>query len=110
MPLQEGVAVGMTGAPFSISFAGDGDRRVLVLLGELDLSSAPQLEAALESVCGDGAQEVFVDVSRLDFMDTSGLRAILLGERVCAEHGCEYFVDPALPGSLLHLVGDKQEG
>lgn len=48
--------------------------------GELDLSSHEQLTARLrDAAAGDGA--VVVDLSDCSFIDSSGIRALLLGER-----------------------------
>jgi anti-sigma B factor antagonist len=44
---------------------------VLELFGELDVASAPQLEAELERA--DDAQLVVIDLSSLEFIDSTGL-------------------------------------
>ena len=49
---------------------------LLVLSGELDLSSAPMLRACLRTITDAGAQCVVVDVGGLRFVDASGIRAI----------------------------------
>ena len=47
--------------------------------GELDLATAPQLDAALGAV--DGAAEVEIDLSAVSFCDAAGLRALELAHR-----------------------------
>jgi len=50
---------------------------VLRVTGELDLSTAPGLCARIEEVFERGALCVVVDLSRLEFCDSTGLRALL---------------------------------
>jgi anti-sigma B factor antagonist len=89
--------------PFGISeFAEDGRRR-LVLRGELDLSGAPELEAALDRVCREGAREVEVDLREVDFIDSAGLRALLVAKDECAAAGSEFFVVPARGGQQQRI-------
>src|SRR5436190_575970 len=58
----------------------------LALTGELDLATAPDLEAVILSLCSDGACEIVLDLSQVSFLDSSGLRAILSSKTVCEEH------------------------
>jgi anti-sigma B factor antagonist len=71
------------------------DRHTLVLTGELDLASAPELEVMVAEACTDGASEIVLDLSRLRFMDSSGLKAILSARSLCAANGCELYLTPA---------------
>lgn len=49
---------------------------VLEVAGDLDLSSAPALCARVEQALGDRPAGVVVDLSRLEFCDSTGLRAL----------------------------------
>jgi anti-sigma B factor antagonist len=49
---------------------------VIEVVGELDLSSAPALCARLEQVLRQRAPRVLIDLSRLQFCDSTGLRAL----------------------------------
>jgi anti-sigma B factor antagonist len=53
------------------------DRIVLRLHGELDLASVPLLQTELAAVELEGAPLVLLDLHDLQFMDSTGLRAIL---------------------------------
>jgi anti-sigma B factor antagonist len=55
----------------------DGDTLVLSLRGELDLTSAPAFDRELEQVAANGPTRLVIDLSGLDFMDSTGLRALL---------------------------------
>ncbi len=56
--------------------SGDG-KRTIRLGGELDLSAAPALEAAIEEAISDSASAVVIDFSALTFIDSTGI-AILV--------------------------------
>jgi anti-anti-sigma factor len=66
----------MTGPPDHLTAERfvEHDRRVVALVGELDLASAPIAEDALQ------ADVDVLDLSRLEFMDSGGVRIVL---RVC---------------------------
>jgi anti-sigma B factor antagonist len=71
------------------------DRHLFVLNGELDIGSAPVLEATLDEACAAGAKEVVIDMGGVEFIDSSGLSAIVRGKMLCEEHGCGYCLTPA---------------
>jgi anti-sigma B factor antagonist len=73
----------------------EGDRHTIVLSGELDVASAPVLEEALADACDSGAREVVLDMSGLEFMDSTGLRAIIRGKARCEDCDCGYVLTPA---------------
>ena len=55
----------------------EGDSIVLSLRGELDLTSAPVFDRELERLSLGDARRLVIDLSGLDFMDSTGLRALL---------------------------------
>jgi anti-anti-sigma factor len=69
-------------------------RRTLVLSGELDVSSADQLEARVRQICDTTRTEVALDLSKLTFIDSSGLRAIVTAGEICELHGHEFVLIP----------------
>jgi anti-sigma B factor antagonist len=59
---------------------------VLSLQGELDLTSAPMFERELESAEAANPGHLIIDLSQLEFMDSTGLRALLVArERAVAD-------------------------
>lgn len=60
---------------------------VLCVRGELDLSTAPDLERELAGVRERRPARVVVDLSRLAFMDSTGLGLIIRVERDMREEG-----------------------
>jgi anti-sigma B factor antagonist len=54
-----------------------GHRLVLAAEGEVDLASADQLRAALDAAAQSGCAEIWLDLSELEFMDSTGITAIV---------------------------------
>jgi anti-anti-sigma factor len=79
---------------FSIQENAEDDRYTLVLKGELDLASAPMLDAATARLCTDGASEIVFDLGGLSFIDSTGLRTILSCMSLCEEHLCNLWLIP----------------
>jgi anti-sigma B factor antagonist len=52
--------------------------RVLEVSGEIDVYTAPQLRERLIAMVEDGARHVIVDLSRVEFLDSTGL-GVLVG-------------------------------
>jgi anti-anti-sigma factor len=65
--------------PLSIDTRRDGDAVLIVLHGELDLASAPELERELRAAeaSSPSPSRVTIDLSGLGFMDSTGLQALL---------------------------------
>jgi serine/threonine-protein kinase RsbW/stage II sporulation protein AB (anti-sigma F factor) len=63
---------------FNVQAQRDGDRLLIATAGELDLTTTPDLEAALQHGAPYAALEL--DLAGLTFIDSSGLR-LLLSER-----------------------------
>jgi anti-anti-sigma factor len=55
----------------------DGETARLVLSGELDVGSADALEQQVRGIEDRTVRELVIDLRELDFIDSSGLRAIL---------------------------------
>jgi anti-sigma B factor antagonist len=73
----------------------DSGRHTFRLHGELDIASAPILDAALADACTEGAEEVVVDMGGIEFMDSTGLSAIIRGRELCETHQCAFTLTPA---------------
>jgi len=68
------------------------DRAILVLVGECDLANADRLEQAIESPAVTSKPMIVLDLERLEFMDSSGLRTILAGADGAAARGQRFAV------------------
>lgn len=56
-------------------------RATLLLAGELDAATVPQLELALDQAADAGAEQIVVDLERLTFIDSTGLQALVACQR-----------------------------
>ncbi|HTU31941.1 MAG TPA: STAS domain-containing protein [Solirubrobacteraceae bacterium] len=70
----------------------------LSLLGELDMSTVPQLSDRVRHQLRDGANELTLDLRELAFMDSSGLRLLI-----------ELFDDSRRDGWTLRLIAPRHE-
>jgi anti-anti-sigma factor len=73
-------------APFEIRSEMDASGGRLVLSGELDIATAPEVDEAARAMLSQGVRDLVVDLRGLTFVDSSGLRLlIVLNERATAE-------------------------
>ncbi len=68
------------------------DRVVFVLVGELDIASAPLLQGAVEDAGVEPNVNIVLDLHGLQFIDSTGLRVILAVRKACAGRGQELAV------------------
>jgi anti-anti-sigma factor len=88
---------------FSISISDRDGRAVVVLRGELDLATAPDLEAALNERLDTG-QDVVVDLRELDFMDSTGLRALVTAHARVQDTDQSFLIVRPLPGAPIERI------
>jgi len=62
---------------FEIENEWDGEHVRIVTAGELDLATSPQLEQEMRAVLARGAKRVTIDMTKLTFVDSSGLRVLI---------------------------------
>ena len=96
----------MTGSDMigSASIRWQGRDATVAVAGEVDLSSAPGVESAIEeAVDAAGTTGVVVDLSQVTFLDSSGINALLHGRRRCDDHGVGYQVVGA-QGQVLEVL------
>jgi anti-sigma B factor antagonist len=63
----------------------NGDALVFKLRGSLDLATAPSVRAALLEAADDGRLEIVVDLTQLEFLDSTGLGALIGAYRRAVE-------------------------
>jgi anti-sigma B factor antagonist len=80
---------------------------MIVVSGELDIASAPELEQALDQIRPDVTKLVIVDLRELEFMDSTGLSIIVRAHQRLSEDGCELTLikGPPQVQRLLDLTG-----
>lgn len=84
-----------------------GGRHTLILSGELDMGSAGALEAMIGHLCSNATTAIALDLSKLAFMDSTGLYAVLRADKLCREQACEFSVAPGTGQArrLLEVCG-----
>jgi anti-anti-sigma factor len=80
------------GSQFRIASERDGGTCYLRLEGEFDLACKEAFEQYLLNVTAGRPAGVIVDLSRLEFMDSSGLRMVVDANALCSESGIDYGV------------------
>jgi anti-anti-sigma factor len=71
----------------TIDNAGEGREIILVLAGEIDPHTAPELENEVSRVLGADADRLVFDLERVRFIDSSGLRVFISTHREVTERG-----------------------
>ena len=71
--------------------------RILCVSGEIDILTAPELEAALMGCDGSA---VCVDLTGVTFMDSSGIAVLLRAHKRATDNGTELRVANAAPNVL----------
>jgi anti-sigma B factor antagonist len=70
---------------FTVHLNGHGV--ILTVCGEIDLATAPQLDAKLTDLVDNGAGSVVVDLTPVGFMDSTGLTVLLAGRQRARARG-----------------------
>lgn len=71
---------------FECDVQARGDDLWVLPTGELDLAGAPELEESLALALASDAREIVVDLRGLEFLDSTGLRALV---QTCSSEGGE---------------------
>ncbi len=96
-----------SGSPLSIERQALADGApVLALVGELDLASMHVLEQQLEQL-PQASQSLVLDLRRLQFIDSTGLHALLRADRRMADAGGQLTIvrGPQSVERLFRLTG-----
>ncbi|MGH2833931.1 MAG: STAS domain-containing protein [Solirubrobacteraceae bacterium] len=71
---------------FEVLSETHGASRRLTLIGELDLATVPRVESAVDAALACEVRQLTIDLAKLSFLDSSGVR-LLLQLAHSAEHG-----------------------
>ncbi|MEA2439655.1 MAG: anti-sigma factor antagonist [Thermoleophilaceae bacterium] len=67
-------------SPFGVTIEQRGSAVHVALTGELDISTAQRLEDDLRRVEADGPELIVLDLQQLSFMDSTGLRLLIMAD------------------------------
>jgi anti-anti-sigma factor len=92
------------------SYQQDG-QVVLVLRGELDIASAPIFAHAIAQTLEQSTPGVLLDIGAVEFVDSTGLRAILAARALCAERSRAFALTQPAPSvqRLFEVTGVLDE-
>ena len=79
-----------------------GDHTVISVTGEIDLYTAPKLQSELMTALAGNPVRLIVDMSAVDFCDSTGINVLLAAHRQARERGGE--LQLAGPGSATRKV------
>jgi anti-sigma B factor antagonist len=94
-------------APFEVRSELQAGACRLTVIGELDIATTPQLEEAARATIARDVRDLTIDLRKLSFMDSSGLRLlVILNERASNEGWRLRLLKPAGPVlTILALTG-----
>ena len=102
--LRQSALLALAGPSFEIREAVDDDGAVrLSLIGELDIAVADRVEERLRQLREDG-RHVRLDLSGLEFIDSSGVRAIVLGVKHSRQAGHALDVDRRISSTVERMI------
>jgi anti-sigma B factor antagonist len=82
----------------------------LTLTGELDIATLPRAEDAVRAMLGRGVHDLIIDLTRLTFIDSSGLRLfIVLCDRAGAEGWTLGLIPPPSQALMVFQISGAYE-
>lgn len=87
---------------FAIDVAVRDGRRVVAVLGEVDLATSARLGEEVEAALREGP--VVLDLQGVTFLDSSGVRQLDRLMRVATEHGTELRVGEVLQPPVTQIL------
>ncbi|WP_327064383.1 STAS domain-containing protein [Kitasatospora sp. NBC_01250] len=93
--------------PLTITCRDAATGPVLEITGDLDYATAPGLRKAVENLTLTTGQRLVLDLTQLEFCDSSGITALLAARNLAAEQGADMALAavPANTIRILHIVG-----
>jgi anti-sigma B factor antagonist len=89
---------------FSVQEREQAGVRVLSVSGELDIATAPELCARLDASRTTRRPRMLVDLTDVDFCDSTGLRALLGAASEVRAHGGRFAIVCAPAGGVARLL------
>jgi anti-anti-sigma factor len=87
---------------FNCDTRGVGARSIVMVDGEIDLATAPVLlDALLNAIAGRGKKCVVADLTRVDFIDSSGVHALVVAQHTARARGADLIVRGPKPNVAL---------
>jgi len=81
----------------------DGSAQVFVLRGSMDIATSPAVRGALVEAAERGQHDIIVDLTSVEFLDSTGLGALIGAHKRAKEHGGRVRLI-AQEGQILRLL------
>ena len=93
---------------FEVRIEGDA---LVVVSGELDMATSPELTSAVESLASTASKRVVVDLSGVTFLDSTGVSALCLAKAKLDVEGAVLVLGPVSTqvDAGLRMVGLESE-
>lgn len=78
---------GISPRAFGLTVESADQHATVRVTGEVDLETSGTLRSALLALANDGAELVTVDLADTDFIDSTGLHALVVAMKQLREHG-----------------------
>jgi anti-sigma B factor antagonist len=87
-----------------------GDVATVLIRGEIDVATAPQLRELLHELVQDGAKQIVLDCHALGFLDSSGIGLLVATRKRLGDDG-QLVIEspPSHVRKVLELTGVTQE-
>ena len=73
-----------------IAFKDIGEHKVIEVTGEVDLYNVSELKKALFSITDGRVKSVVVDMKNVNYMDSSGIGALVAGQKKMRAHNGKF--------------------
>lgn len=94
-----------SGAPLHVETEDRPEAHVIRVTGEIDLGNVAQLRSALEPAVKNG-QSVIMDLSRVTYLDSTTVHAMVKSHRELGQHNCRLIVvGPPFLFKLIRITG-----
>jgi anti-sigma B factor antagonist len=91
---------------FSITVDAEESAPRVVVIGELDLLTSPQLKDRLAALIDERPSRIVLDLTGVTFFDSSALNVVIHSQRLAEEHESELAVVPSAAVSrVIELTG-----
>ncbi len=90
---------------FSVRSTRHGERQVIAVCGQLDLSTAWQLERELRRAEATDALEILVDLAGLEFVDSAGMQVVIHASARAQYDGKRLMIRPG--PQLVHRTFER---
>jgi anti-sigma B factor antagonist len=90
--------------PFTVEEREESGVKVLHVVGELDIATAPRLCARLDATRTGRRPRLLVDLTDVDFCDSTGLRALLGAASEVRAHGGRFAIVCPPSGDVARLL------